>query len=47
LNEYGVNDDRQTGITTADSILPEPSALEMGVEKIIRYNSPGIDQIPA
>ena len=35
------------GIRTAESLVPEPSALEMVVEKIKRHKSPGIDQIPA
>jgi len=34
LNVHGVNDVRQTGIHTTESLVPEPNALEMDVEKI-------------
>ena len=44
---HGVNDVRQTVIHTAESLVPEPSSLEMFVGKIKRHKSSGIDQIPA
>jgi len=47
LNVHGVNDVRQTRIHTTESLVPEPSALEMVVEKIKRHKLPGIDQILA
>jgi hypothetical protein len=49
LNVHGVNDVRQTEIHTAEPLVPEPSSseVEIAVEKLKRYNSPGIDQIPA
>jgi hypothetical protein len=47
LNVHGDSDVRQTEIHTA--LVPEPSAFEvpMAIEKLNRYKSPGIDQIPA
>jgi hypothetical protein len=44
-----VNDVRQTEIHTAEPLVPEPSSteVEIAVEKLKRYKSPGIDQIPA
>jgi hypothetical protein len=49
LNVHGDNDVKQTEIHTAEPLLPEPSAfeVEMAIEKLKRYKSPGIDQIPA
>ena len=49
MNVDGVNDFRQTGIHTAEPLVPEPSALEneMASEKVKRHKSLGIDQIPA
>jgi len=46
---HGVSDSRQTEIHTAEPLVPEPSAyeFEMAIEKLKRYKSPGIDQIPA
>jgi hypothetical protein len=46
LNVHGVND-RQTEIH--EPLIPEPisSVVEIAVEKLKRYKSPGIDQIPA
>jgi hypothetical protein len=40
---------RQTEIQTAQPLVPEPSATEIGVaiRKLKRYKSPGSDQIPA
>ena len=48
LNVHGVNDVRQTEIHTAEQLKPEPSAfeVEMALEKLKSYKSPGIDQIP-
>jgi hypothetical protein len=36
-------------IHTTEPVVPDPSAFEfeMGVEKLIRHKSPGMDQIPA
>jgi len=49
LNVHGVNDVRQTGIHTAEPLVPEPSAfeVELAIEKLKSQKSPGIDQIPA
>jgi hypothetical protein len=49
LNAHGVNDVRQTEIHTAEPLLPEPSSseVEIAIEKLKRYESPGMDQIPA
>jgi hypothetical protein len=49
LNVHGDNDVRQTEIDTAEPLVPEPSAfeVEMAIEKLKRYKSSGIDQIPA
>jgi hypothetical protein len=49
LNIHGINDVRQTGMHTAEPLVPEPSSFEVDipVEKLKRYKSPGIDQIPA
>jgi hypothetical protein len=49
LNVHGVNDVRQTEIHTAEPLVPEPgsSEIEIVIEKLKRYKSPGIDQIPA
>jgi hypothetical protein len=49
LNVRGVNDVRQTEIHTAEQLIPEPSSseVEIAIEKLKRYKSPGIDQIPA
>jgi hypothetical protein len=49
LNVHGDSDVRQTEIHTAEPLVPEPSAfeVEMAIEKLKRYKSPGIDQIPA
>ena len=49
LNVHGDNDVRQTEIHTAEPVVPEPSAfeVEMAIEKLKRYKSPGTDQIPA
>jgi hypothetical protein len=49
LNVHGVNDGRQTEIHTAEPLVPEPksSEVEIAIEKLKRYKSPGVDQIPA
>jgi len=49
LNVHGINDVRQTEVHTAEPLVPEPSAFEVGMatEKLNRRRSPGIDQIPA
>jgi hypothetical protein len=49
LNVHGVNDVWQTEIHTAEPLVPEPSSseVEIAIEKLKRYKSPGIDQIPA
>jgi hypothetical protein len=49
LNVHGVHDVRQTEIHTAEPLVPEPSTskVEMAIEKLKRYKSPVIDQIPA
>ena len=46
---HGINDDRQTEIHTAESLVPEASAaeFELAIEKLKSHKSPGIDQIPA
>jgi hypothetical protein len=49
LNVHGVNDVRQTEVHSAERLVPGPSAfeVELAVEKLKRYKSPGSDQIPA
>ena len=49
LNVHGVNDVRQTEIHSAESLVPEPSAFDLGmaIEKLNRHKSPGTDQIQA
>jgi hypothetical protein len=49
LNIHGVIDVRQSEIRTAEPLVPEPSdsEVQMVIEKLRRYNSPGIDQTPA
>jgi len=48
LNVHGVNDVRQTEIHTAEPLVPEPSASELGcLLKPKKSRKPGIDQIPA
>jgi hypothetical protein len=49
LNAYGVNDDRQTEIHTAEPLVAEPSAfeVEIAIEKLKRHKPPSIDQIAA
>ena len=49
MNVHGVSDVRQAEIHTAEPLVPEPRAfeIEIVIEKIKSYRSPGIDQIPA
>ena len=49
FNVYGVSDVRQTEIHTAETLVPELSVFdfEKAIEKLKRYKSPGIVQIPA
>jgi hypothetical protein len=49
LNVHGVKEVRQTKIHTAEPLVPEPSFsdVEVAIEKLKRYKSPGIDQILA
>jgi hypothetical protein len=49
LNVHGVDDVRQTEMHAAEPLVHEPSCFEVGIaiEKLQRYKSPGIDQIPA
>jgi len=48
FNVYGFNDVRQTEIHTAEPLVPEPSAFEVGlfIGKPKSHKSPGIDQTP-
>jgi hypothetical protein len=47
LNVHRISDDRQ--IPTAEPLVPDPSPseVEIAIEKLKRYKSPGSDQIPA
>jgi hypothetical protein len=49
FNIHRVNDLRQTEVHTAEPLVPESGAfeVEMAIEKLKRYKSPGIYQIPA
>jgi len=49
MNVHGFSEDRQAEIHTAELLVPEPSAfeVELALEKLKRYKSPGIDQTPA
>jgi hypothetical protein len=49
LNVHGDNDVRLTEIHTAEPLVHEPSTfeVEMPIEKLKTYRSPGSDQIPA
>jgi hypothetical protein len=49
LNVLGVNNVRQTEVHTAEPLVPQTSASEVGVAigKLNRHKSPGTDQIPA
>jgi len=49
LNVHRVSGVRQAEIHTAEPLVPEQSALEVEllIEKLKSYISPGIDQIPA
>jgi hypothetical protein len=49
LNVYGVADDEQVEIHTAEPLVPEQSAfeVELAIQKLKSHKSPGVDQIPA
>jgi hypothetical protein len=49
LNVHGAGGVRHTGMLTAEPFVPEPSAseVEIAIGKPKRYESPGVDQIPA
>ena len=49
MNVHGVHDVRQTETHTAEPLVPEPCAFEVGLttEKLKSHISPGIDHIPA
>jgi hypothetical protein len=49
LNVHGAGGVRQTEMHTAEPFVPEPSSseVEVAIEKLKRYKSPGVDQIPA
>jgi len=44
LNVHGDNDVRQTEMHTTDPLVPEPSPnkVDIAIEKLERYNSPGM-----
>jgi len=46
---HGVKNVGQAEIHTAEPLIPEPSAseVELAIDKLKSYKSPGIDQIPA
>jgi len=49
LNVHRVHEARQTELHATEPLLPEPSVfhVEMAIEKIKYYKSPGINQVPA
>jgi hypothetical protein len=49
LNVHEVKDVRQAEIHTVEPLVPEPSALEveLAIDKLKNYKSPGTDQMPA
>jgi len=49
LNVHGFNDDIQTEIYTAKSLVPEPSVfeVELATEELKCHKSLGIDHIPS
>jgi hypothetical protein len=49
LNAHGDSDVRQIAIHIEEPLVPEPNAfeVEMAIEKLKSYKSPGTDQIPA
>jgi hypothetical protein len=49
LNVHSVSDVRQTEINTGDPLVAEPSSyeVEIAIEKLKRYKSLGMNQIPA
>jgi hypothetical protein len=48
LNVHRFGDVRQIDIQTAESLVPDPSPfeVEIAIAKLIRFKSPGSDQIP-
>jgi len=49
FNVHGVKEVGQAEIHTAEPLVPEPNAseVELAIDKLKIYKSPGIDQIPA
>jgi hypothetical protein len=49
LNVHGVHDVRQMDIHTAEPLVPEPRLfeVEIAIENLKSYKSPGTGQIPA
>jgi hypothetical protein len=49
VNVHGDSVVKQTEIHTAEPLVPQPSAVkvEIAIEKLKRYKSPGTYQIPA
>jgi hypothetical protein len=49
LNVHNVNDVRHIEVHTGEPLVPGPSCLEVeiAVAKLMKYESPGSDQIPA
>ena len=49
LNLHDVNEVRQAEIHTVESLVPEPSTVEveLAIEKLKNHKSPDTDQIPA
>ena len=49
FNVHGLKDVGQVEISTADPLVPEPSAfeVELAIDKLKNHKSPGIDEIPA
>jgi hypothetical protein len=46
LNIHGVNDDRHTEIYTAETLVLEPSVIELPIEKLKSHKSLVIEKIP-
>jgi hypothetical protein len=46
---HKVSDVRQIEVNMAESLVPDPSRLEVGIAiaKLKKYKSPGSDEIPA
>jgi hypothetical protein len=49
LNVHGVNEVRKTEIHASESLVRESGyfKVEIAIEKLKRYESPSVDQIPA